>query len=58
MVLSLTGGLAGVALGWAGTRVLAAMQPEGMIPVREVGMSPVAKSIALDSESVRRPLRL
>jgi putative ABC transport system permease protein len=47
LVLSLTGGLAGVALGWAGTRVLAAMQPEGMIPVREVGMSPVVLSFAL-----------
>ena len=47
LVLSLTGGVVGVALGWVGTRVLAAMQPEGMIPVREVGISPVVLTFAL-----------
>ena len=36
LVLSTLGGLGGVALGWAGTRVLAAMQPEGMLPVGDI----------------------
>jgi putative ABC transport system permease protein len=33
LVMSLVGGLAGVALGWWGTRALQAMQPEGMLRV-------------------------
>jgi putative ABC transport system permease protein len=36
LVLSTLGGLAGIALGWAGTRVLGAMQPEGMLPVGNI----------------------
>ncbi len=39
LVLSALGGAAGVALGWAGTRVLAAMQPEGMLPVGNIGVN-------------------
>lgn len=38
LVLSGLGGLAGLALGWAGTRALAALQPAGMLPVRDVGV--------------------
>jgi putative ABC transport system permease protein len=33
------GGSAGVALGWWGTRVLAALQPAGMLPVADVSIS-------------------
>jgi putative ABC transport system permease protein len=33
------GGAAGLALGWWGTRALAALQPVGMLPVRDVAMS-------------------
>ena len=36
LVLSTLGGIGGIALGWAGTRVLAAMQPEGMLPVGDI----------------------
>jgi putative ABC transport system permease protein len=38
LVLSFFGGAAGGALGWAGTRALAALQPGGMLPVRDVGV--------------------
>jgi putative ABC transport system permease protein len=33
------GGTAGLALGWWGTRVLAALEPDGLLPVRDVAMS-------------------
>ena len=36
LVLSTLGGVSGVVLGWAGTRGLAAMQPEGMLPVGDI----------------------
>ena len=39
LVLSTLGGVSGIALGWAGTRVLAAMQPEGMLPVGDIGVN-------------------
>jgi len=39
LVLSTSGGIAGVAFGWAGTRVLAAMQPERMLPVGDVSVN-------------------
>ena len=39
LVLSSLGGVSGIALGWAGTRMLAAMQPEGMLPVRDIGVN-------------------
>ena len=38
LVLSVLGGLGGLAVGWAGTRVLLALQPEGMLPVTGVGI--------------------
>ena len=38
LVLSALGGLAGVALGWYGTRALAVLQPPGMLPVAHVPM--------------------
>ena len=38
LVLSLLGGAAGLGLGWWGTRALGALQPEGMLRVRDVGM--------------------
>jgi putative ABC transport system permease protein len=38
LVLSAFGGLAGLALGWCGTRGLAALQPAGMLPVASVRM--------------------
>jgi predicted permease len=38
LVLSAVGGACGLALGWAGTRVLARMQPEGMLRVRDFGV--------------------
>ncbi|HMA42976.1 MAG TPA: ABC transporter permease [Gemmatimonadales bacterium] len=38
LVLSAFGGLAGLALGWWGTRALAALQPAGMLPVASVRM--------------------
>jgi putative ABC transport system permease protein len=37
-VLSVLGGIVGCALGWAGTRGLAALQPAGLIPVQDVGV--------------------
>jgi putative ABC transport system permease protein len=40
LVLSALGGMAGVALGWAGTRAVVAMQPEGMLRVRDFGIEP------------------
>jgi predicted permease len=39
LVLSVLGGLAGLALGWAGTRALAALQPAGMLPIRDIGVN-------------------
>ena len=39
LVLSTLGGLAGIALGWAGTRLLGAMQPEGMLPVGNIDVN-------------------
>jgi putative ABC transport system permease protein len=39
LVLSLLGGAAGLALGWWGTRALAALQPRGLLPVADVPMS-------------------
>jgi putative ABC transport system permease protein len=39
LMLSALGGIAGLALGWWGTRLLAALQPEGMLPVRDVNVS-------------------
>lgn len=39
LVLSTLGGVSGIALGWAGTRVLAAMQPEGMLPVGDIDVN-------------------
>jgi putative ABC transport system permease protein len=39
LVLSVFGGAAGLALGWWGTRALGAMQPAGMLPVAEIGVS-------------------
>lgn len=38
LILSLLGGAAGVTLGWAGTRVLAALQPQGMLPIGDIGL--------------------
>jgi putative ABC transport system permease protein len=38
LVLSAIGGAAGIALGWWGTRALAALQPDGMLPVADVSM--------------------
>ena len=38
LVLAAAGGLAGLALGWLGTRVLAAMQPDGLLRVADVPM--------------------
>ena len=38
LVLSTLGGLAGLALGWAGTRALVSLQPEGMLRVRDFGL--------------------
>ncbi|MEP7384517.1 MAG: ABC transporter permease, partial [Gemmatimonadota bacterium] len=39
LVLSSLGGAAGVALGWEGTRLLATMQPVGMLPVGDIGLN-------------------
>ena len=36
MVVSVIGGVAGLALGWWGIRILTALQPEGMLRVREL----------------------
>jgi predicted permease len=38
LVLSAIGGAAGLLVGWAGTRALAALQPEGMLRVSDVGV--------------------
>ncbi len=38
-LLALMGGLAGLGLGWGGIKVLAALQPAGMLPVTEVGIT-------------------
>ena len=38
LVLSVLGGLAGLAVGWAGVRVLATIQPQGMLPVGDIGI--------------------
>ena len=38
LVLSAVGGACGLALGWAGTRVLVRMQPERMLPVQRFGV--------------------
>ncbi len=38
LTLSAIGGLGGLALGWWGTRALGAMQPEGMLPVRNLSI--------------------
>ncbi|HVT41120.1 MAG TPA: ABC transporter permease [Gemmatimonadaceae bacterium] len=39
LVLAALGGVAGLALGWWGTRVFAALMPHDLLPVRDVGMS-------------------
>ncbi|HXI20564.1 MAG TPA: FtsX-like permease family protein, partial [Gemmatimonadales bacterium] len=39
LVLSLLGGLAGLLLGWWGTRALVALQPDGMLPVRDIAVN-------------------
>jgi putative ABC transport system permease protein len=39
LLLSALGGAAGLALGWWGTRILAALQPAGMLPVHDVSVS-------------------
>jgi predicted permease len=39
LVISTLGGVAGIAAGWAGTRALAAMQPERMLPVGDIGIN-------------------
>jgi putative ABC transport system permease protein len=39
LVLSALGGVSGLALGWWGTRILAALQPAGMLPVSDVSVS-------------------
>ena len=38
LVLSTIGGVAGLAVGWAGTRMLVRMQPEGLLRVRDFGL--------------------
>jgi predicted permease len=38
-LLAVLGGGLGVALGWWGTRVLAAMQPAGLLPMRDIALS-------------------
>lgn len=47
VVLSALGGLAGIALGWTGTRVLAALQPAGMLPVTDVRVNWTVLSFGL-----------
>lgn len=39
LVLSTLGGVGGVVLGWAGTRILATLQPDGMLPVGDIGVN-------------------
>ncbi|HEX5004228.1 MAG TPA: ABC transporter permease [Gemmatimonadales bacterium] len=38
IVLSTIGGLGGLAVGWIGTRLLLALQPEGLLPVGDIGI--------------------
>ena len=38
-VIAALGGAAGLAVGWVGTRLLSAMQPEGMLPVGNIGIN-------------------
>lgn len=38
LVLSVLGGIAGLAVGWAGVRVLATIQPKEMLPVNDFGI--------------------
>ncbi len=38
LVLAVLGGVGGLGVGWVGTRVLLALQPQGMLPVRDVAM--------------------
>jgi putative ABC transport system permease protein len=47
LVLSVAGGSAGVAVGWIGTRILAARQPEDMLPVGDIGMNATVLAFAL-----------
>ena len=47
LVLAALGGVAGIALGWAGTRVLAALQPAGMLPVSGIGINTGVLAFAL-----------
>ena len=47
LVLSTLGGISGVVLGWAGTKVLSAMQPEGMLPVGDIGVNASVLAFAL-----------
>ena len=39
LVIAALGGAAGLVVGWVGTRLLAAMQPEGMLPVSNIGIN-------------------
>lgn len=47
LVLAALGGVAGIALGWIGTRALAAMQPAGMLPVSDIGLNTGVLAFAL-----------
>ena len=38
LLLSLLGGIAGLAVGWMGVRVLGAIEPSGMLPVSDIGI--------------------
>jgi putative ABC transport system permease protein len=38
LVLSCVGGVAGFGLGWIGARALLALQPDGMLPVSDIGL--------------------
>ncbi|MEJ2185504.1 MAG: ABC transporter permease [Gemmatimonadota bacterium] len=40
LLLSLFGGLAGLAMGWAGTHALERLQPEGLLRVSHLGLDP------------------
>src|SRR4029078_10489149 len=39
LVLSRLGGMGGLMAGWAGTRALMALRPDGMLPVPDIGVS-------------------
>lgn len=39
LVLSLLGGVAGLAIGWGGTRLLVFLQPPNMLPVHDIALS-------------------